>query len=212
MMLRAKLTWEGFGESFLQLLVKPMENIVSGPYSQGGAAFDPDAVAGEFRARLSSALPPAENNGALLAELELNPGPFRKWHEDAAETRAAVEAGTYEHDWRRRELRSARLLVRESCGRCPTCGCNDAYGTNIVHGWIDDMRRGAHSESETEMVHFAFGNKLVRRRAAPHRVEWGEVHERAVPFKQVATDAQCRFVGRSFFVGGAIGQWVQSRT
>lgn len=210
MMLRARLTWEGFGESFLQLLVNPMENSLSGPYSQGGAAFDPDAVAGEFRARLSSTLPPAENNDkALLAELELNPAPFRKWHRDAAETRAAVEAGTYEHEWKARELRSASMLVRESCGRCPACGCSDAYGTNIVHGWIGEAPRGATSESETETVHFACGNKLVRRRAAPHRVEWGAVHERAVPFKQVGTDAVCRFVGQSFHVGGAIGQWAE---
>ena len=209
MMLRAKLTWEGYGESFLHLLLNPMENNLSGPYSQGGVAFDPDSVAGEFRARLPSALPPAESNDALLAELDLNPARFREWHQDAAETRAAVEASTYEHEWKSRELRSAGLLVRESCGRCPTCGCTDAYGTNIVHGWVGAVPRDATAESETETIYFACGNKLIRRRPAPDRVEWGAVHEEAVPFKQVGTDAKCAFVGRSFFVGGTIGQWLR---
>ena len=70
--------------------------------------------------------------------------------------------------------------------------------TSAVNPQLDSYTRAAEFDIETEAVHFACGNKLVRRRPAPHRVEWGAVHERAVPFKQVATDAQCRFVGRSF--------------
>jgi hypothetical protein len=221
MLLTATITWENFGHSQMQIPVDVLQPSLCGPYSQGGDAFNPDAIAGQFHAHVPSRalihsknlLGDAEDRDDLDLILESNSEKFHEWHRIAMSTQAAVDSLEYSHAWKSRELRAARLLVKESRGRCPTCGCTDAYGTNIVHGWPNGPPAGCTSESETESVYFACGKVVVRRRPAPPRAEWGGIHVAHVPFKAAEVSEQmCMFVGHNMFVGGAIGRWLAEQS